>query len=125
MHLNSTHNHQISNSRRHRDVVLQSAVFAEAHLGLALAGVGLYMDVGGALLVGVDDDLVDELDDLVIRRGRRNILVVVLQRLVVLQSRQQISDFGAIVERADARRPAAAAKNKSSVATNSRAQHTR
>ena len=42
------------------------AVLAEADLGLALAGIRLDVNVRRALLVGVDDDLVDELDDLVV-----------------------------------------------------------
>ena len=41
--------------------VLQHAVDAEAHAHLA--AVGLEVDVGGALLDGLGDDLVDELDD--------------------------------------------------------------
>ena len=46
---------------RHRGDVLQHAVDAEAHA--QLAPVGREVDVGGAALDGLGDDLVDELDD--------------------------------------------------------------
>ena len=49
--------------RRHLQVLLAVAVDAEAHDARHRLAVGLDVDVGGALVVGVDDDLVAELDD--------------------------------------------------------------
>jgi hypothetical protein len=54
---------------RHLDVGLQAAVDAEADAGLGLARQGLDVDVRRLLVVGVDDDLVDELDQFVVGRG--------------------------------------------------------
>ena len=54
---------------RHLDVRPQVAVLAEADLGLRLARIGLDVDVRGALVVGVDDHLVDELHQLVVGGG--------------------------------------------------------
>src|SRR5688572_15232598 len=77
-------------SMRHGNIVLQRTVFAEADLGLALPGVRLDMDVGCALLVGVDDDFVDELDDLVVGGRGRHILGFVAP--FVLHVRQEFPD---------------------------------
>jgi hypothetical protein len=55
----------------------QRAVPAEADQHLVLADAGLDVDVGGALLVGVDDDFVDQLDQLVVG-GRGNIIATAL-----------------------------------------------
>src|SRR6185436_20600474 len=97
---------------RHRDIIRQRAVFAEAHLRLALAGIRLDVNVRRALLVGVDDDLVDELDDFVIRGRRGDVLVGVLHRVAVLEPRQQVADIGAVVDVADARRSAGGAEEQ-------------
>jgi hypothetical protein len=53
---------------------MQRAVLAEADLGLVLARARLDVDVRSALAVGIDDDLVDQLDQFVVGR-RREIIV--------------------------------------------------
>ena len=47
----------------------QQLVAPEPDLGLRLTRIGLDVDVRHALMVGVDDDLVDELHELVVCRG--------------------------------------------------------
>ena len=49
-------------------------------------------------LIGVDDDLVDELDDLVVGCGRRDVLVAVVD-LLVLHAREQVADVGIVLGR--------------------------
>ena len=58
-------------ARRHLDVGGEVAVLPEADLGLGLARIRLDVDVRRPLVVGVDDDLVHELDELVVGRGGR------------------------------------------------------
>ena len=67
-------------ARRHLNVGTERAVLAEADLGLRLARIGLDMNVGGPLVVGVDDHLVDELHELVVR-SRRGFVARSFQRL--------------------------------------------
>ena len=68
--------HGLAEMRRHLDIGLQRAVDAKADAGLELARHGLDVDVGHLLVVGIDDDLVDKLDQFIVGRGR-------LQRIVV------------------------------------------
>jgi hypothetical protein len=81
---------------RDLDVGHQRAVLAEADLGLLLARAGLDVDVGGALTIGVDDDLVDQLDELVVGGGvdlvpeREGVL------LVIVETGQQVRDRGVV-----------------------------
>src|ERR1019366_1146482 len=51
---------------RHFDVGRERTVLPEPDLGLALARIGLDVDVGGPLIIGIDDDLVYELHQLVV-----------------------------------------------------------
>ena len=53
----------------HFNVGRQAAVNAKADAGLAFARQRLDVDVGSLLVVGIDDDLVDELDQFVVCRG--------------------------------------------------------
>ena len=83
---------------RHLDVRRERAVLAEADLGLALARIGLDMNVGSALVVGVDDDLVHKLHQLVVGRLRQIVpaALAAADLFVVFQSREHFADVAGI-----------------------------
>ncbi len=58
--------HRLPEMRRHFDVGLQAAVNAKPDAGLGLARQRLDVDVRDLLVIGVNDHLVDELDQLVV-----------------------------------------------------------
>ena len=97
---------------RHGGRVVQDAVDAEAHA--QLAAVGLEVDVGGALLDGLGDDPVDELDDRrVVGRlaqvddlGRPVLLVLSIDRRLATTSSRRVrraTSAGDVLARGDRR----------------------
>ena len=62
--------------RWHLDIRHQGAIDTKPDAGFELAGHGLNMNVRHLLVIGVDNDLVDELDEFIVRRSR-------LQRVVI------------------------------------------
>ena len=90
---------RIAVGSRHLDVVNQRTVLAETDLCLFLARPWLDVDVGGALLVGLDNDLVDQPDQFVIGSGT-NLVRTRLARLAFVQVGKQIAHGAHIGERA-------------------------
>ncbi len=69
----------------HFGVGLQRAVDAKTDAGLGFAGLGLEVNVGRALAVGIDNDFVDKFDQFVVLRGAGQpwvggVLIVLRQR---------------------------------------------
>jgi hypothetical protein len=79
-------------ARRNLDVGLEVAVLAQPDLGLRLARVGLDVDVRGAHLVGLNDHLVDQLDQLVVGGGRDLVAAFAGIHGLVIETRQHVSD---------------------------------
>ncbi len=87
---------RVAVARRHLDVRAERAVLAEADLGLRLARIGLDVDVRGALVVGVDDDLVDQLDQLVVGGGGSLVAARLRVERLVLHSGEKIVDVSRV-----------------------------
>ena len=86
-------------ARRHLDVGLQVAILAEADLGLRLAGIGLDMNIRHALVIGIDDDLVDQLHQLIVGRGRNIVRIGTFYHLsgfVGVQAGEHVADIAGI-----------------------------
>ena len=90
--------HGLAEMRRHLHIGRQTAVHPKANAGLELARHGLDVDVGGLLVVGVDDDLVDELDQLVVGGGRlqRRVFVAAVVDRAAVHAGQQIVNGGGV-----------------------------
>src|SRR5690606_35610758 len=84
---------------RNLDVLDQAAIATEADQRALLAGTGLDVDVGHALLVGVNDDFVDELDQFVVGSGADVFVAGVCLALRVAHGFEQIADIGVVGER--------------------------
>ena len=89
--------HGVSVGTRDLDVGNQRPIFPQPDLGLALAGVGLDVDVRRSLVVRIDDDLVDQLDQLVVgRRGHIVFTAHVDGDLVLFEAREHIADVARV-----------------------------
>jgi hypothetical protein len=77
---------------RDLDVLLAVSVHAQAHDGGGLLAVGLDVDVGRALVVGVDDDLVAELHDAAVRLVDLRFRGLLLALDLVLFTRSELGD---------------------------------
>src|SRR5690606_40340642 len=78
------------------DVRHEAAVLAKTNLRLRLAWIGFDMDVRRTLVIGVDNDLVDELDQLVVGSGGQILSGAVLFNFVLIQPFEQVADVADI-----------------------------
>jgi hypothetical protein len=77
---------------RNLDVVHQTAVLAETHLGLAFLRIGLDVDIRSTLIIGIDDDLVDQFDQFVVAGGGYVFWRLPVVFLIIAHGRQDVVD---------------------------------